>query len=265
MDLGIRGKIAFVSGGSKGVGRQVAEMLGREGCHVIVVARGQEAINEAVDAIRGEGGSAIGVSADLTDRQGIERAVEAGRQAFGAMPDIVVNNVHGPGAGTLMDVTIAAFEQSFRDIALSAVNLAQLVVPHMKEKRWGRIVSIGSSAAKEPPPELKHLLANTVRASVVSLNKSLANELGPFGITVNTIGTGWIGSERMHDYVAKIAAEQQISDDAQLAQINSQIPVGRPGTPAEMAALIVFLCSDQAAYLTGTLIPFDGGMHRSAW
>ena len=199
VDLGIRGKIAFVSGGSKGVGRQVAEMLGREGCHVIVVARGQEAINEAVDAIRGEGGSAIGVSADLTDRQGIERAVEAGRQAFGAMPDIVVNNVHGPGAGTLMDVTIAAFEQSFRDIALSAVNLAQLVVPHMKEKRWGRIVSIGSSAANRPPPELKHLLANTVRASVVSLNKSLANELGPFGITVNTIGTGWIGSERMHD------------------------------------------------------------------
>lgn len=265
MDFSIAGKVAFVSGGSKGVGRKVSEMLAAEGCHVIVAARGREAIDETVAVIRGQGGSAIGVSADLTRQDGVLQALEAGVKAFGGMPDIALNNVHGPGAGNLMDLQPEQFEQTFREITLSAVYLAQAVLPHMKEKGWGRFISINSGAAKEPPKDLKHLLANSVRASVVSLNKSLANEFGPYGITVNTIGTGYIGSERMYDYLAKVAAERNIDPQQQLDEACRQIPAGRPGKPEEMAAVIAFLCSEQASYVTGTLIPIDGGLHQSAW
>ncbi|MCW8158352.1 SDR family oxidoreductase [Stutzerimonas xanthomarina] len=265
MDFGIAGKVAFVSGGTKGVGRKVSEMLASEGCKVVVVARGQQAIDETVGAIREKGGSAVGVSADLTKKQSIFQALEAGCQAFGSMPDIAINSVHGPGSGNLMDVTPEQFEQTFQEITLSAVHLAQAVLPHMKEKGWGRFISINSGAAKEPPKDLKHLLANTVRSSVVTLNKSLANEFGPYGITVNTIGTGYIGSERMYDYLAKVAAERGISVEQQLSESCSQIPAGRPGRPEEMAAMIAFLCSDQASYVTGLFIPVDGGIHQSAW
>lgn len=265
MDFGITGKIAFVSGGSKGVGRQVAEMLAREGSQVIVAARDQGSIDEAVAAIRHEGGSAVGVSADLTTQGGVKVALEAGEKAFGGLPDIAINNVHGPGEGNLMDLQPEDFERTFREITLSAVYLAQAVLPNMKDKGWGRFISINSGAAKEPPSDLKHLLANSVRASVVTLNKSLADEFGPYGITVNTIGTGYIGSERMHAYLAKVAQGRGMSYEELLKQTCQKIPVGRPGEPAEMAALIAFLCSAQASYVTGNFIAADGGIHRSAW
>lgn len=265
MDFGIAGRIAFVSGGSKGVGRQVSEMLAQEGCRVIVVARGQAAIDETVACITRAGGRAVGVSADLTRKDEILRALEAGRQAFGEMPDIAITNIHGPGPGNLMDLDPEDFVQTFRELTISAICLAQAVIPHMQKKRWGRFVSINSGAAKEPPPDLKHLLANSVRASGVSLNKCLANEFGPDNITVNSIGTGYIATERMAAYLDKLAVERGVSKDAVWADTFKQIPLRRPGTPEEEAALIVFLCSEQAGYVTGQFIPVDGGVHRSAW
>lgn len=264
MDLGIAGKVALVSGGSKGAGRAAAELLGKEGCRVVIAARGQAAIDDTVAAIRAAGGSAAGVSADLTTGDGVRKAVDFATASF-APPDIAISNVHGPGPGDFFDLTAEDFDRSFKEIALSVVYLSQAVVPHMKEQGWGRLVNIGSYAAKEPPPELKHLLANTVRASVVSLNKSLSNEFARHGITVNTVGTGWIASERMLDYVKHVADEQGKTPDAMLADIGRMIPAGRPGTPKEMAGLIAFLCSEQASYITGNLIPVDGGYHRSAW
>lgn len=264
MDLGITGKVAFVSGGSKGAGRATAELLAREGCKVVIAARGQEAIDQTVAAIRQAGGTAAGISADLTSQAGVNRAVEFTAREFGP-PDIVISNVHGPGPGNFFDLTAGQFASAFDEMVLSVVYLVQAAVPHMKQQGWGRLVVISSYAPKEPPPELKHILANTTRASVISMNKSLANEFGPDGITVNTIGTGYIGSERMHDYVAHIAAEQGKTKDEMLAQIGKSIPVGRVGKPEEMAALIAFLCSEGAAYITGNLIPVDGGLHRSAW
>jgi 3-oxoacyl-[acyl-carrier protein] reductase len=265
MDFGIAGRIAFVSGGSKGVGRQVSEMLAREGCHVIVAARGQEAIDDTVACIKQAGGSAFGVSADLTRKEDILRALEAGRQAFGGMPDIAITNIHGPGPGNLMDLDPEDFVRTFRELTISAICLAQAVIPAMQEKGWGRVVSINSGAAKEPPSDLKHLLASSIRASGVSLNKCLANEFGPNGVTVNSIGTGYIATERMHAYLDKLAAERGLSKEALWEETFRQIPMRRPGTPEEEAALIVFLCSEPAGYVTGQFIPVDGGAHRSAW
>ncbi|WP_076590823.1 SDR family oxidoreductase [Herminiimonas arsenitoxidans] len=264
MDLGIRGKVAFVSGGSKGIGRQCAEMLGREGCKVVVAARGQEAIDEAVASIKKAGGEAIGISVDLTKEKDVKRALSVVKESFGS-PDIVITNVHGPGPGDFFDHDGEDFVDAFRDLTLSVVFLARETLPDMKKKGWGRLVTIGSGAAKEPPSELKHILANTARASVVSLNKSLANEFGQYGITVNTLGTGWIGSERMYKYLEHVAEEKGLSPDGAMDMLKGLIPVGRPGKPEEMASLAVFLCSAQASYITGNLMAVDGGLHRSAW
>lgn len=264
MDFGIAGKVAFVSGGSKGIGRQCAEQLGREGCRVVVAARGQGAIDEAVGAIRVAGGEAVGVSVDLTLEEDVLRAVQAAREAFGA-PDIVLTNVHGPGPGDFFDHGGEDFVQAFRDLALSVIFLARATLPDMKEKGWGRLITIGSGAAKEPPAELKHILANTARASVVSLNKSLSNEFAQYGITVNTIATGWIGSERMYEYLDHVGEEKGIGREGAMVMLKGLIPVGRPGKPEEIASLATYLCSQQASYMTGNLLTVDGGLHRSAW
>lgn len=264
MDLGIAGKVAFVSGSSKGIGRATAEILAREGCRVVIAARGQTAIEETVTAITAAGGTATGVSADLTQQADVERAVATATMAFGP-PDIAVANVHGPGPGNFFDLSDTDFVDAFRQMTLSMVYLARAVVPHMREQGWGRLVNVGSGAAKEPPPELAHMLANATRASVVTLNKSLANELGRYGITVNTVGTGWIGTERMHDYVGRVAAERATAPETLLGGFTSVIPAGRVGDPGEIAATIAFLCSRPAGYINGEFINVDGGFHRSAW
>jgi 3-oxoacyl-[acyl-carrier protein] reductase len=264
MDLGIAGRVAFVSGGSKGIGRATSELLGREGVRVIVAARSKGAVDETVEAIRAKGGEATGVCADLTDQEDVARAVAEGTNAFGP-PDIAITNVHGPGPGDFFDLSDEQFVNAFREVALSVVYLTRLVVPHMKEQGWGRLVNIGSGAAKEPPPELAHMLANTTRAAVVTLQKSLANELGPYGITVNTLGTGWFGTDRMYDYVDSVATKRGDTREAVLTPFTNAIPARRVGKPEEMAAVVAFLCSVGAGYLTGEFINVDGGIHRSAF
>jgi 3-oxoacyl-[acyl-carrier protein] reductase len=145
------------------------------------------------------------------------------------------------------------------------VYLARAVIPHMREQKWGRIVNLGSGAAKEPPPELPHILANTTRAAVVPLNKSLSNEFGQYGITINTIATGYIGTQRMKNYFAHLADERGVPVDQLVGALTANVPVRRVGTPEEMAGVIVFLCSELAGYVTGEFIAVDGGFHRSAW
>lgn len=264
MDLGIRGKVAFVSGGSKGIGRATSELLAAEGARVIVAARNKDAVDETVTAINGAGGEAFGVAADLTTNAGVKDAVTAGTDALGP-PDIAITNVHGPGPGDFLDLTDEQFTAAFREMTLSVVYLTRLVIPHMKEQGWGRLVNIGSGAAKEPPPELAHMLANVTRASVVTLQKSLANELGQFGITVNTIATGWIGTQRMFDYIDTMATKNGITREQVLGPFTSTIPARRVGRPEEMAATVAFLCSVGGGYVNGEYINVDGGFHRGAW
>lgn len=267
MDLGIAGRVAFVSGGSMGMGRATAELLGTEGCRVAVAAleRDQESIDETVKAIVGAGGEAVGVAGDLTVKSNVERAVGTAREAFGTMPDIVVANVDGPGAGFFDDVADEDFDGAHRQMTMSMVFLCRAVVPHMKAQRWGRIICMNSMAAKEPPPELAHILANGARAAVVAFNKSLSNELASFGITVNTIGTGWFGTPRMFKYVDHMAAEAGISPEEALARVEAMMPAKRVGRPEEMAGTIAFLASEYAGFINGELLNVDGGLHRSAF
>jgi 3-oxoacyl-[acyl-carrier protein] reductase len=267
MDLGISGKVAFVSGGSMGMGRTTAELLAAEGCRVVVAALPEHAdsIDDTVAAINASGGQAVGAAADLTVGADVNRAVAVATAAFGSPPDIAIANVGGPKPGDFFDVSNDDFSHALHAMAMSMVYLARAVIPHMREQRWGRIVALNSGAAKEPPPELPHILANTARAGVVTFNKSLANEFGRDGITVNTIATGYIATPRMQAYYDKLAADRGVSADSLVAELTANVPARRIGTPEEMAGVIAFLCSQQAGYVTGEFIAVDGGFHRSAW
>lgn len=267
MDLGIRNKVAFVSGGTRGIGRAAAEHLVAEGCRVIVVGRRQASVDSAVAAMSQNGGIVAGVAVDLTEANDIKRAVEFARETYGD-PDIVISNVHlgdggADGDGSFESLTTADYDNAFKQLTMSVVHLTREVIPAMKQKRWGRLINVGSGAAKEPPVEMEHLLHNIARAPVVLLNKSLANDLGKYGITVNTIGTGWIATEAVQKYARDMGITEDSIED--WVRENFEIPVNRFGLPEEEGALITFLASNYAGYITGNWIACDGGQHRSAW
>ena len=262
MDFGIAGKTALVSGGSKGIGRAIAEDLAREGARVLVVARGQEAIDATVEAIRREGGEAAGCSADLTTADGVDTAVAAAREAFDA-PDIAISNVYGPTHGLFDETSDDDFREAYDHMVLSVVRLTRAVVPEMKKRGWGRLVNIGSICVKQPHRELPLLSANVTRVGVVGLNKSLSAELGRFGITVNTLATGGFLTDRYRAYFEKRSQEQGVPLEQMLER--PEIPVGRLGRPEEMAAVCSFLCSSRASYVTGQTIVVDGGSVETLW
>jgi 3-oxoacyl-[acyl-carrier protein] reductase len=264
MDLGIAGRVALVSGGSRGLGRATAERLADEGVRVVIAARTQTALDESVEAISSRGGQTAGVAADMTSAEGVARAVEFARAEFGA-PDIAIANVHSPRDGDFFEVDEADFHAAFQGLTISIALLARQVLPHMKEQGWGRFVNLSSGSAKEPPRELRHILGNTARASGVTLCKSLANEFGPHGVTVNSIGTGLFRTGFMEEFFERLASEQGIDRETAIAAWCATVPMRRPGKPEEMAALCAFLCSEGAGYLTGQMITLDGGFARSAW
>jgi 3-oxoacyl-[acyl-carrier protein] reductase len=264
MDLGIAGKVALVSGGSKGIGQAIATELSREGARVVVAARGREAVDSTVAAIRAAGGTAQGAYADMTTKPGVEAAVDEARRTFGEV-DIAINNVYGPTHGRFDETTDDNFREAYEHIVMSAVYLARAVIPSMKQKGWGRIVSIGSICVKEPHRELPLTTANVTRVGTTALNKSLSEELGRFGITVNSLATGGFFTDRYRSYFERRAHERgEVFDDAK-AMIDDEVPVGRLGRPEEMAAVCAFLCSTRASYLTGQTVVVDGGRVRTLW
>ena len=274
MDLGIADKIAFVAGGSKGMGRASAELLARAGCLVGVMARGQAEIDETVQAIRNAGGKAMGFSADLATRDGINAAVAALEAAFG-MPDIVVSMGHDPSTGGFDDVSDEAYEQAFRNFTMSTVHLARATVPTMRERKWGRFILIGSTNGKEPQLSHPFIVANTVRPSTVAFMRALAHEVAPDGVTVNTVAPGLTMTPTLMNYITnkmKITPEQGLDwlagkavPGIQGGQGAASIPMGRAGKPEEIGGVVAFVASKYAGYLTGEWIAVDGGRHHFAF
>lgn len=261
MDFGIRDKVAFVSGGSKGMVREAALMLADEGVKVAIVARTQGPIDTTVEEIRRRGGKAMGVSADLTTRDGVRDANRAITDHFGA-PDIAISCVMDNIAGDFDDVQDADFEHFFRVYAMSVVYLARETMPAMKEKGWGRFVAVGSGTAKEPVGNIHHMLANTTRPAAVGFVKTLSDEVARYGITCNTVAPGWIGTDNMFSYLER---KMGVTPDKVGEFLHDIIPAGRVGRPEEIASTIAYLCSDLAGYISGNWIVVDGGKHASAF
>ena len=244
MDLGLNGRVALVTGASKGLGRATAAALVAEGARVAISSRSRERI----EATAGEIG-ARGFVHDSADLDGVPRLVEAVEAELGSV-DVLVANTGGPPPGPdPLGFTREQWEAAYRDLVLAPMALIERVVPGMRERGFGRVVSVGSSAVREPIPVL--MLSNSHRAALVGALKTLAREVARDGVTVNSVLPGRIATDRLLD----TAGSREAAEEA----ARSTIPAGRLGTPEEFAAVAAFLCSDRAAYVTGAAWSADGG------
>lgn len=260
MDLKLAGKTAIVFGGSKGLGRGVADALAGEGVAVAVAARGQEAIDQAVADIKKRGGRAIGVVADMSDWPSVERAVATTRKELGPI-DILLNNTGGPPPSRVIGVAPEVWEQQFRAMVLHTFRVTELILPDMRSRKWGRIINVASESVVQPIAIIA--VSNTLRGAVAGWAKTLAGELAGEGITVNTLLPGAFKTDRVMQVQRGMAARQQISVEEFADRAAKQIPVGRMGDPAEFGALAAFIASPLAGYITGSLIRIEGGAIKS--
>jgi 3-oxoacyl-[acyl-carrier protein] reductase len=257
MDLGLTGKVALVAAASRGLGRAVAEELAREGARIVICARGGDALRATADAIRAGGAShVVDVVADVSTTEGIALVTGRALAEFGRV-DILVTNAGGPPAGPFEAHGSDAWDAAIRQNLVSVVELTRAVLPGMKERRWGRIINVTSIAVKQPVDNL--ILSNSVRAAVTGFARTLANEVAPFGITVNNVMPGYTRTQRVEELAAKNASLRGTSADDERAVWEGQIPMKRLGDPAEFAAMVAFLASERASYTTGASIPVDGG------
>ncbi|HEX7002818.1 MAG TPA: SDR family oxidoreductase [Trueperaceae bacterium] len=247
MNLGIEGKTALVTGGSKGIGFAVAAGLAAEGVRVGVSARNEETLGWAVERIRRNGGDAHAFTADVSDGREVSSLFSRVRSELGD-PQIVVINAGGPPGGVASGLTEEQWAKAFELTLMSAVRLSREALPAMRRQGWGRIVNITSLTVKQPVLNLA--LSNAFRAAVTGYAKTLSTEVAGDGITINNLGPGYTATERL---------EELFADEAAKERLLATIPAGRFGTPEEVASVAVYLASRQAAYITGQTIVPDGG------
>lgn len=256
MDLGLKGKAALVTAASKGMGKACALGLAAEGARVAMCARTERELRAAAEEVRGKTGAAVlAVPADVTRAADVKALVTRVGEAFGGV-DVLVANAGGPPRGNFDELTDDQWQGAFELSLLSTVRLIREVLPSMRQRKWGRIVTIQSSSVKQPIPGL--LLSNAVRPGVAGLVKTLASELGKDNILINTVCPGRI----MTDRFLGGAAQAGLSVEQFLARQSAEIPLGRIGTPEEFAHVVVFLASERASYVTGATLQVDGGLVR---
>jgi NAD(P)-dependent dehydrogenase (short-subunit alcohol dehydrogenase family) len=260
MDLELSGRVALITGGSKGIGRGIATSLAREGAFVAICARRQRDLAEAVDAIRRESGNeqVIGVPADVTNPEDIERFIEAARDRFSRI-DILVNNAGGSAARPFERVSDEDFEADLALKLMAAIRTSRLAVPHMRAGGYGRIINITAIQGKHPGPSTMPTAIS--RAAGIAFTKALSKDLAKDGILVNTICIGLIRSEQI-ERAAGARFEDLPLDDA-LARMGEVVPLGRIGRPEEVGDLVAFLASPRGSYITGVAINADGGLSSS--
>jgi 3-oxoacyl-[acyl-carrier protein] reductase len=249
MDLRIEGKTALVMGASKGIGLAIAAALAGEGVGVAMASRSRERVEAAAKEIEGD---TTAFEADTDDLDWLAALPDEVASKVGPV-EILITNTGGPPLGGALDHEREVWEEAYRSLVLAPLVLADAVLPGMRERKWGRIVNVGSSSVREPIPHLT--LSNANRMAAIGLFKTLATEVASDGITVNTVATGRFATDRL--------AENWGSWEEMEAKAPEGIPAGRLGQPEEFGDLVAFICSERAAYLTGAVVPLDGGMLRS--
>jgi 3-oxoacyl-[acyl-carrier protein] reductase len=245
MDLELTGRTAVVCGGSEGIGLGIAEALAEEGANLVLFARRPEVVEREAERL-----GAIAVAGDVSVAGDVQRLVQTAVDAHGGI-DILVNNSGGPPRTTALEMTEENTLKAVNLLLVSAVRLTSLALPYLEQSKAGRIINVTSSTVREPVDNLA--LSNAIRPGVVGWAKTLAREVGPKGITVNSIAPGRIDTARIREVYPDGPTEADLAT----------IPLRRLGTPREIGDLVAFLCSDRAAYVSGTLIPVDGGLLRS--
>jgi len=260
MDLGLKGKVAFVAAASKGLGRAIAEELAAEGAVLALCARGADALGETARMIeRSTGTEVLVLPGDVSDPSAVRSMMDAALGRFGRI-DILVTNAGGPPAGKFDALTPEMWQKAVDLTLMSVVNLTAAVLPGMKERGWGRIINVTSIAVKQPVDGL--MLSNSLRSAVTGFARTLANEVATLGITVNNILPGYTRTERVEQLSDATASRENITREQAVARWESEIPMRRLGEPREFAALAAFLASERASYITGTSIAVDGGWIR---
>ncbi|MBM3678436.1 MAG: SDR family oxidoreductase [Actinobacteria bacterium] len=258
MDLGLQGKVAIVGAASKGIGRACAQGLAAEGAKVVICSRNQEEIERAASEIAAATGSeVVPVVADLATAEGVNGFVGTALERFGQI-DVTICNTGGPPMGNFWDVDEQAWRDAFELVQMSAIRLLWATVPGMRERQWGRILTIQSRSVKEPLDNL--ILSNGIRPSVAGIFKSLVADLAKDNITINTVLPGTIMSARITAGLTARAEKAGITFDEVAAQVAAGIPLKRVGTTEEFANAVVFLASEPARYITGTVVQVDGGL-----
>ena len=260
MQISLEGKHALIGGSSRGIGRAVAEQLAQSGAQVTVVARGEALLKDLVKKLNEATGKHHSYLAlDYTDLSSYQEVISPYLKKNPV--DILVNNTQGPAAGTSLEKNLDDYQAAFDLLFKSVVHTTLEALPHMQQQGWGRIINIASVSVREPLGYLA--LSNSIRAALVSWAKTLAGDVGPDGITVNSVLTGYFNTERLQHLNDKKAETMGVSPDEVTGRLISQVPMRRLGKPEEYGHLVAFLASQQAAYLTGTAIPLDGGLLRS--
>lgn len=264
MDFGLTDRIAFVAGASKGLGRAAARELAREGCRVALCSRSEGRITAAAEAIEEDTGTdVLPLVCDVTDQAQVEAAIEETAEAFGGL-HVLVTNAGGPPSGAATDLDADDYREAVELNLMSTITLCEAALPHLRlaaeEDSHARIVMVTSVSAKQPIPTLA--LSNTARAGVQGYAKSLAEDLGPTGITVNTVLPGYTRTQRLKDLAADIHERTGRSWDEIEAGWAEANALPRIGEPNEFAATVAFLASARAGYVTGVALPVDGGRSK---
>jgi len=262
MDFGIKGRPAAVAASSQGLGFACALELAREGAAVAICSRDRHRVDDAARRIQDavKGAAVHAVVADLSKDSECGAFVDEAAQRFGRL-DILVTNCGGPAPGSLDQVKIDAFRRGVDTTLMSAVALMMAAVPHLRKNQWGRIVNILSVTVKQPKTSL--LISNTMRPGIVGFAKSISIELAKENITVNNVAPGYTKTERLDELADHLSSTQKRSHADVIAEWERSIPAARLGRSEELAAMVAFLCSERASYVTGVTVQVDGGQVQS--
>ena len=258
MDLQLKNKVALVAASSRGLGKAIAVGLAREGTKLVICARNKDILEKTADEILlATGVTVFPLAMDLGEKEQISWLIDETMDLFGRV-DILVTNAGGPPSGKFEEAEEEDWKKANQLTLMSAVRLSRAVIPSMRKQKWGRIIHMVSVSARQPVPGL--LLSNVIRPAVIGLAKSQSQELAADGILVNAICPGYFLTDRMKQLVEDRAKSEKKKPNKVMEEMTADVPLGRMGNPEELAGLVVFLASERASYITGSVFTVDGGL-----